>query len=338
ETIEYDIPWTPPAPGVTYLYGYVDYALDEDNTNNTTPNFDVNVQSASTIVINVGDGNVMLNTIPANFYYRNSLAEMWYYPEEINLGGLITQLGYHTDWVSNLSDMPVRIWINESTQPQAAVGWIPAGDMTLVFDGTINLPPGENDILFPLDTFFGYSGSDNLVILFQRPMDSEYYLTTDTWYITNDVMHPSRTVHYYSDSTELDPYNPSGGNLINDFPNIGLYFNPTPTGSLEGFVYENARDPIEGAYVQIEGTTFGTFTDDTGYYGFPYVFVDNYDVTASAFGYYDDTNNVTITEDQTTTQDFYLDQLPNVEVSGHVVTSDEGADVVGAFVELEGYD
>jgi hypothetical protein len=213
ETIEYDIPWTPPASGVTYLYGYVDYALDEDNTNNTTPDFDVNVQSAGTIVVSVGDGTNTSYQIPANFFYRSSLSECWYYPEEIDFGGLITQVGYHTNWVTDLNDMPIRIWMGETTQPQALVGWIPAGDLTLVFDGTIDLPPGDNNILFPLDTFFGYSGANNLVVMVQRPMDTEYHSSSNVWYITNDVFHPAGTV-------------------LNDLPNIGFYFDSTPTGSL----------------------------------------------------------------------------------------------------------
>jgi hypothetical protein len=141
--------------------------------------------------------------------------------------------------------------MGETTQPQALIGWIPAGDLTLVFDGTIDLPPGENDILIPLDTFFGYSGANNLVVMVQRPMDTQYYSSMDTWYITNDVFHPARTIHYHSDWDEMDPYNPSEGYVLNDLPNIGFYFDSTPTGSLEGFVYESARDPIELMYLQV---------------------------------------------------------------------------------------
>ncbi|MCK4695715.1 MAG: carboxypeptidase-like regulatory domain-containing protein, partial [Candidatus Cloacimonetes bacterium] len=341
EQIGFEIPWTPESSGVTYIYGVVNFAADEYLDNNVTDNFDVNVQSAGTIVIPVGDGTSTSYQIPANFFYQSSLSECWYYPEEIDFGGLITQIGYHTNWVTDLQDKPIRIWMGETTQPQALIGWIPAGDLTLVFDGTIDLPPGENDILIPLDTFFGYSGANNLVVMVQRPMDTQYYPSSNTWYITNDVFHPARTVHYYSDWDEMDPYNPSGGYVLNDLPNIGFYFDSTPTGSLEGHVYEDTqagRDIIEGALVVIEGTTFSTYTDATGFFYFPYVFVDNYDVTVSAFGYYDETINVTITEDETTLQDFYLEQLPNVEVSGHVITSDTGADVVGAIVTLEGYD
>lgn len=330
--------WTPSSPGATFIYGKTALPGDENTENDQTDPFNVNVQSTGTIVVSIGTGSTLSYQIPANFFYKSSLSECWYYPEEINFGGLITQLGYHTNWYTNLSNMPIRIWMGETTQPQAAIGWIPADELTLVFDGTIDLPTGEHDILFALDTFFGYSGADNLVIMFERPMDTQYYSTQDTWYNTDDVYHPSRTRHYYSDNTAADPNNPPAGHLSNLHPNIGLYFDNTPTGSLDGFVYGNDRDPLEGAMVHIEGTTFSTYTDETGYYHFPYVFVGNYDITASIFGYYDTTENVDITEDVLTSQDITLDHLPTVAVCGHVVTSDTGADVIGADVMLEGYD
>ncbi|MCK4694280.1 MAG: carboxypeptidase regulatory-like domain-containing protein, partial [Candidatus Cloacimonetes bacterium] len=342
ETLIYDIPWTPSSPGVTYLYGYINYAEDENTNNNTTPNFDVNVQSAGGFPISIGNGTDLSYQIPANFYYKSSLSQCWYYPEEINFGGNIMQIGYQTNWATDLQDMPMRIWMVATTQSQASIGWIPAGDMTLVFDGTIDLPPGYNHILFHLDTYFGYSCANNLVIMVQRPMDTQYYSYCDTWFCTFDISHPARTVHYYSDYVEMDPYAPSGGNIINYLPNLYLYFTGPQTRSLEGYVYENliqGRDVIEGAYVEIEETTFGgTHTDDSGYYIFPGVFIENYNVTASAFGYYDETINVTIAEYGPNQQDFHLVRLPNVEVSGHVITSDTGEDVVGALVELEGYD
>jgi len=333
-----EIIWVPDITGATFIYGVVDLPIDENINNNTTDPFNVIVQSAGTIVISVGSGTELSYQIPANFFYRSSLSECWYYPEEINFGGLITQLGYYTNWFTDLQDMPLRVWMGETTQPQGAIGWIPADQLTLVFDGTIDLSPGENDIFLALDTFFGYSGADNLVIMMERPMDNAYYSSSDTWYTSNDVYHPARTIHYYNDITAPDPYNPQTGNVLNVLPNIGLYFDNTPTGSLEGYVYGNDRDPLVGALVEIGGTTFSTYTDETGYYDFPYLFVDNYDITASIFGYYDTVETVAIIEDQLTAQDIYLDHLPTINVSGHVVTSDTGALVIGADVMLEGYE
>jgi carboxypeptidase family protein/flagellar hook capping protein FlgD len=332
------IPWIPYLTGATYIYGYIDFANDENLTNNTSDNFDVNVQSMGTIVISIGQATTLSYLIPANFYYQSSLSECWYYPEEIDHGGLITQLGYFTNWSTSLENTPMKIWMGETEQPQAAIGWVPAGDLQLVFDGEIDFSPGENDLLIPLDNFFPYSGADNLVIMMERPMDTQYYSSSDTWYITEDVYHPARSIHYFSDWEAADPFAPPEGNVISAFPDIGLYFDDTPTGSLDGYVYGNDRDPLAGALVQIEGTTFSTLTDQNGYYDFPYVFIDTYDITASYFGYYNGTETATIIENELTTQDIYLDHLPTVNVTGHVVTSDTGADVTGAEVMLEGYD
>jgi subtilisin family serine protease/N-acetylneuraminic acid mutarotase len=92
-----------------------------------------------------------------------------------------------------------------------------------------------------------------------------------------------------------------------------------PTGLLDGTVSDADTDnPIAGATVTITGEIDRVrMTDSDGGYGITLP-VGGYDLTASAFGYQSTTEQVTITENQTTTQDFDLVPVDNVTVSGTV--------------------
>jgi subtilisin family serine protease len=91
------------------------------------------------------------------------------------------------------------------------------------------------------------------------------------------------------------------------------------TGTLAGTVTDAATgDPIAGADLTITGGVNREIT--TGEDGSYSVLlpVGDYQVTAGAFGYGDQTVSATITTDQTTTQDFALEASPQVRVGGTV--------------------
>jgi subtilisin family serine protease len=96
------------------------------------------------------------------------------------------------------------------------------------------------------------------------------------------------------------------------------------TGTLAGTVTDAANgNPIAGADLTISGAVNREIT--TGANGAYSVLLPTgeYQVTASAFGFDDSTATVTITTDQTTTQNFALQATPRVDVSG-VVTDGGG--------------
>jgi hypothetical protein len=77
-------------------------------------------------------------------------------------------------------------------------------------------------------------------------------------------------------------------------------------GWLEGFVKDNANNPIEGAAVTAQPGAITTASDATGFYSLELA-VGTYDVTASKFNYLSQTvNDLVISASQTTTQDFEL--------------------------------
>ncbi|HSF79604.1 MAG TPA: carboxypeptidase regulatory-like domain-containing protein [Anaerolineales bacterium] len=87
-------------------------------------------------------------------------------------------------------------------------------------------------------------------------------------------------------------------------------------GTLQGMV-SSSSDPIPNAAVQADG--FTTYTDASGFYQFSDIPTGTYDLTVSAYGYQPATaNGVVVALNATTVQDFNLDPIPRVNVSGTV--------------------
>lgn len=102
---------------------------------------------------------------------------------------------------------------------------------------------------------------------------------------------------------------------------IGSFKFPTcaigPQGTIEGTVTDSDSNPIAGARVETQ-TGGGTQTDENGHYSLT-LLVGTYDLTASAFGFAPETvTGLEVAEGETITQDFSLDTLPTVRLSGFV--------------------
>ncbi|WP_406516244.1 S8 family serine peptidase [Streptomyces sp. NBC_00873] len=106
-----------------------------------------------------------------------------------------------------------------------------------------------------------------------------------------------------------------------------------PTGALSGTVTAGGA-PVAGAKLNVDGPmdrTLNTAADGT--FALPRLPVGDYTLTAGKFGYSTGTGAVTITEGQTTTRNFTLEQAPSVKVSG-TVTSKAGP-AAGAAITVK---
>ena len=335
QTLSFGIPWTPTATGPTYVYGKVEMAGDEIAQNNETTHLNVNVQAAGVVAITVGNGG-STGRMPMDMFYKNSLFETVYLGTELNIGGLLTGIQFYNNFSTNLPSMPVNIWVGETTETNLAGGWIPSTQLTQVFNGTVNFPNGANEILITLTTPYVYGGG-NMVVMVERPMDTDYYSSSDV-FVTQTVG-TNRTLKVNSDGTDFDPAAPPAGTAPTGmFPKTTFMFITEGMGALTGTVYEGTT-PLPGATVSVTGTLLTTTTNANGVYNFPYVMEGNYNVVATKHGYTQVSMPVVIVEDQTTTQNITIAQLPQVTVTGMVVGSDQPTvGLVGATIELSGYE
>jgi len=336
QTLDFTINWTPTATGATYIYGEVEMTGDEIATNNQTPHLNVNVYPEGTVAITVGTGN-STGRMPMDFFYYNSLFETIYLASELNIGGLLTDIQFYNNFSSNLPNKPTNIWVGETTQTDLSAGWIPSTQLTQVFSGNVNYPSGPNNILIHLTTPYPYGGG-NLVVMVERPMDTDWYSSSDVFRTQTGTV-SNRTRNVYSDSIDYDPANPPTATPTANFPKTTFMFITEGLGAINGTVYGPGDVPLAGATVVVEETNLSYTTGADGTFTFPYVAQGVRQVTASKHGYTEVTNTVTVIEDQTVTTNFTLSLLPQVTVTGRIVGSDQPTvGLADATISLSGYE
>jgi M6 family metalloprotease-like protein len=177
------------------------------------------------IVLNWGNGETQMSNQPVQMSYKNSLAQTFYKAEEIGHQGKLTGVYYYNNFVHNLMNKQVKVWVGETEYPNLSNGWIPASQLMLAYDGMIDFPVGVNKILIPFQQPYDYSGA-NLVVMVERTMDQASYFGFNNFYSTygfdGSTSARARTVN--SSSIALDPFNPTGGSLSSFPVNIGLKF------------------------------------------------------------------------------------------------------------------
>ncbi len=286
------------------------------------------------VAVPVGNGTTSANQYPWNFYYKNSVAETIYLAEELNIGGQMQGLTYYNNFVTDLTAMPVNIWIGETTQTDLST-YIPASELTAVFAGTVDFPMGQNSINITFDTPYNYAGG-NLVVLTERVMDEEYYSSSDKFYNTVTDL-TARTISWQSDTVDFDPNAMEGGTTVANMPNATFYFIVEGMGSVAGTVTDGTTG-LAGVNLVIDGTNYQTMSTADGSFEFPYVAAaEDYTLTATLHGYNNGTATFDVVEDQETMVNVTMAMLDNVEVSGQVITNDTGMGIQ-AHVMLTGYE
>jgi subtilisin family serine protease len=108
----------------------------------------------------------------------------------------------------------------------------------------------------------------------------------------------------------------------------------TLDSGIEGFVTDaKTLEPLEGVRIFISETGKAKYTDDLGYYRF-LLPPGTYNVTASAFGYYQDTATVEVVVDAFTSQNFTLEPMPTGFIEGTVTDEDTEFPIEGAIITL----
>lgn len=228
QTLEFTIPWTPTVLGPETIYGRVVLPGDENTNNDMSPGLNVVVQPAGMSTVTIGVGNEMAR-VPLDFYWRNSLYECLYYPNELNFTNSTI---YALSFYNVFTDVPngaTKIWLGTTSLADLSGGWIPSTQLTPVFDGVVNYPSGQNTITIYLQNPFYYT-SGNLVMMVNRPMDSDYYSSTD--YFLAQTGSQMRALNDESDNVTFDPANPpTSAELIGQFPKTTIHYAPGTSNS-----------------------------------------------------------------------------------------------------------
>lgn len=340
EAKQFNVSWTPTAEdeGEMNIYGEIVLLNDEFNGNNKTELFPINIYPEGTNAVTIGIGTELpVMRIPFDFFWRSSFSQTLYYANEINLeGGVLNSITYKNSFVSNLENKAIKIWVAETLQDNLLDGWYDFEEFSLVYEGSINFPNGENTINIPFQTPFLYNGG-NLIVYTNHVWENDFSNMHDKFFGTPDELLRKRTFSLSADNDGISPENPGNGTAWHWFPNTTLLFNLQNLGALQGLVTDGG-EPVADVSVSVLGTNLKSQTDEEGNYKFNALPEGNYSLRFEKFGF--ETvikENIEVMSDQTTTLNTTLSPINTLTVKGLVKGNDEIL-LKGATVVLNGYD
>lgn len=179
------------------------------------PNFDLlypkdNAEPLHTVAISIGTAGTYSYNFPYFYWWHNGLSEIIYMSEELEeqgvSEGLLTELILYYTESASVPDLFITIWVGETTDSSPPEDWIPAGELTLAYDGLLNHPGYSGELHLPFIEPYSYNGN-NLVIMIHRPW--HYWCGGNLcFYYTETLDYPDRAIFKYSDIIEFDPFNP----------------------------------------------------------------------------------------------------------------------------------
>lgn len=335
-TVQVPITWTPTVEGAASIYAKVVLTGDQNALNDQSGSISVLVLASGIFAVTIGDGNQTAN-IPINMYYKSSLFEVLYYPEEMgDFMGSISGIQLYSTFTQDLLQKPIKVWVS-TTASDSLEAWIPSTDMTLVFDGVLDFPLGENTITIPFISNYLYLDGQNLVFLFQRPQEAQYWNSSNVFKCQTDPVNTHRAKRVQSDSIVYDPAAPPAVTPTAQYPKLTILGIPGGVGHLSGTVLGEGNIPLEGVAVQVATTTYATTTNAAGQYEIRNILPNTYTVGFSKYGYITQTQNFTLEEDETETININLLPMPTVSLAGVVHASDTAAGLGGATIQIHGY-
>jgi hypothetical protein len=192
------------------------------------------VPVAEPVVLNIGNvleyqlGSGATNmAVPIDFNAHNSLYQCLFSAAELgSMDATITSLAMYNDFSNfGYNNCPVQVYMGETSQSDLYGGWIPAAQLSLVYDGLLNFPLGQNQVLFNLDTPFPHNAGNNLVIAIKRSTDPSA-LTTQEFFACHAV-EAGRSIIATSDTAELDlNIPPAEWQTANYRPNFTMFYQP----------------------------------------------------------------------------------------------------------------
>jgi len=337
QELDYTFNYTFNASGEYDIYAVVDLPGDQQPENDTTVGMHMHVQVSGTVKVPVGQGDDESYWLPMRTGGGNSLTQTIYPASMLTQTGALTGLSYYynNNSYADVLNVPVEIWIGNTTQSVTTDGWIPSTELTKVYQDTVDFLMGEHEIYLPFGEPINYQGG-NLASLvykgFQEGWTTVYFKNTP---YTDSISNWSQSYD------TLLPQYPDTNNTphpVPEIPNTTFFVNTACFGELGGTAYDENGGLFEGVKVAFDNYTIDTLTDVNGAYFFNEILAGTSSVTASYWEYDDVTHSINLQSGMYNTLDFQMYPKPLVNVSGVVVGNDSPTNYLeGAEIALTGY-
>lgn len=330
----FDLSYTFGFLGEYEIYAEIEFDNDQFPSNNQSKTLMLSGLPAQSEIVEVGE-NQFTSELPINMAYNNSLTESIYHRYDIEAEeGVIFGITYDYIFKTPEPDMPVRVWMSMTSFNDLQDIWIPAGEMTLVYDGAVNFISGDQTIYIPFQVPFNYNDTTmNIAIMIEKLGDHTNELQSFKAY--NPTV-PAISKVLFGYTNPPDPYDPEDGGSYGWNPMIRFIFNDN-LGTVSGNVSDPEGMPIEGANVTIDPLKITVLTDASGNYNLPYVPAGSYPATSSKYTYQAVTQDMVVAYGENTELDFVMGQLALITVTGQIMGNDSGEAVENALITLSGF-
>lgn len=335
-TATVELAWTPQQEGEMKVLAEVAFDADEITSDNVSNELDVTVLpagSADFVEIGTVEGSYNRDYL-FNVYENNSAALNVYTPAEIGMVDGVVESFIFTASNGNSYDatgVAVKVYM-ANTDLSAVTTWIPEDEMTLVYEGTIDIPQGVNEITLPLQEKFYFEEGKNLAILTTSKVGQYYNSVSYPYFSAADS---NSGTYYWSGSYSEFDFTNYGNTKFGSKASVTLQMRCNGV-SIAGCVTDADGLPMADAEVRIVERNISTMTDASGNYELKYVPTGDYTVTIAKQDYATVTKSVSVTGDADIRLDVALDILHSFSVSGTVCTLDNEP-ITGAVVKLSGY-
>jgi hypothetical protein len=340
ETKNVEIPWTPTGiSGIQKIYAKVVLAGDELEENDKSPNIIINVLTDNLRAIRFGSSNLASPTVPIKIEDEYNGSQSLYYSSDLGTNtGKISGIGYRTAFPSELSGVPIEIYLGETPRRNLDNGWFDPGTLKKVYDGTVDFVQGDlikeevADAFITFDSIYEYKGG-NLIVYALKKGGPEafacYFACTETY--------PEGRVRYANITDYLYPEDGESQGLLLQVPDITLIQDITGSAELTGVIRDiQTNAPLSGITVSVKGTQLSKVTGADGRYSFV-LKAGNYGLEASARGYFTDSIRLDLTAGVAEERDIALKVIEHYTLTGKVTDAVTGNGIANAKVLMLGY-
>jgi len=326
------------------IYAKIVYAADQNIDDNVTRQTEIWVQAEQTEYFNVGNfTNYSIGVAPFSGFENGEVNQTIYLPSEVGANGTITGITYYfrNQYSSNYLDIPIQVWIGETTETDLANGFIPSSEMSLVFDENVNFySQTEGEFFINFNVPYIYTGK-NLVVMFYHKNTQSFSNVEFIVGSTNLMKRTTRAVYLFGDVdlNDVEALNNNQNHQTNEFFAKTTFHRKTLLmGTIAGLVKDFVTNaPIVDADIYLMNTTAVVKSLITGDYVLPVVPEGTQTVKAVKFGYNDNIINEVVVANQTTNVNFLMNLKPQVTVTGKVVRSDDNTGIANLNIPLLGY-
>jgi hypothetical protein len=224
EKVYHQVYWSPTQSqlGIESIYAVVELAADENPANNQSSPFYLKVLPSNTTYTTIGEGSFpLIHSSPYNFFTLHSLSQTLYLNSDINItDASLVGIQYTCQFDEDVNDVPIQIYLAETTQNDLLNGWLNPSEFTLVYNGMMDFKKGFNNLYITLDEAFDYTNK-NLVV-YSNKSHSEMVLWSTFMSTYNENGDFSRIVD--GDGAAFDPMNPPTSYPVYYSPNISFFF------------------------------------------------------------------------------------------------------------------